>query len=308
MKGEEVLLIINPLASKGKGKKKAKKIGQYFKKRGVNCTIAYTLKEEHAEKLTEAGIANGFKRIIAVGGDGTVNEVLNGIMKSGNGGIRMGIIPIGRGNDIAWMAKIPKRLYKAVDLIIDEEAMGIDVGRCLNKENGSEKYFLNGTGFGFEPMVNFKAMSYKRINGFLSYVVAFLYCLSNPPAGYDVNIKADDKSFDLKTQQISVANGIRMGGGFKMAPIAKIDDGVFDLMFPNRVYLGFNLIQLVLSFLKGAQVRDRENFTYINAQHVDIEIKNMVAPVHSDGEVVSYEGRSFTLDLIPSALKLYYRK
>ncbi len=308
MKGDDVLLIINPKASKGKGKKKAKKIGQYFKKRDVNCTIAYTLKEGHAEKLAEAGIANGFRRIIAVGGDGTVNEVLNGIMKSGANGIKMGIIPIGRGNDIAWMAKIPRGLHKAADLIIDGDAMGCDVGRCFNREDGSEKYFLNGTGFGFEPMVNFKAMTYKRINGFLSYIVAFLYCLSNPPAGYDVNIKADENEFSLKTQQISVANGIRMGGGFKMAPMARIDDGAFDLMFPNRVYLGFRLLQLVLSFLRGAQVNDGENFTYITARHVEIKFKDSAAPVHSDGEVVSYEGRSFKLDLIPSAIALYYRK
>lgn len=308
MKGDGVLLIINPKASKGKGKKKAKKIGNYLKKRDVNCTIAYTLKEGHAEKLAEAGIANGFKRIVAVGGDGTVNEVLNGIMKSGSNGIKMGIIPVGRGNDIAWMAKIPRGLYKAIDLIIDEDAMPCDVGRCLNRENGEEKYFLNGTGFGFEPMVNFKAMTYKRINGFLSYVVAFFYCISNPPSGYDVRIKADEKEFNLKTQQISVANGIRMGGGFKMAPKAKIDDGAFDLMFPNRVYLGFSLLQLLISFTKGAQVRDREHFTYINAQHVEIEMNDTPAPVHSDGEVVSHEGRSFKLDLLPSSLQLYYRK
>lgn len=307
MHGDDVLLIINPKSSKGKGEQKAKKLGVYFKEKNVKCTIAYTMNAGHAEKLAEAGIANGFKRIVAVGGDGTVNEVLNGIMKSGKSGIKMGIIPVGRGNDIAWMAKIPKNLYKAADLIINGDARDADVGLCVDLGNGGkERYFLNGTGFGFEPLVNFKAMSYKRINGFLSYAVAFLFYAKNPPRGYDVHIVADERTFDLKTQQISVANGIRMGGGFKIAPNAKMDDGVFDLMFPNDVYLGFHLFRLILSFLKGAQVRDKEKFTYINAKHVEIKMKESTIPVHSDGEVVSYNGTSFSLDLIPSGLKLYY--
>ena len=306
MNSGDVLLIINPHASKGQGKKKAKKLGSYFKKNHIQCMIAYTLGEGYAEKLAAAGVSNGFKCIVAAGGDGTVNEVLNGIMKSGNRDVKMGIIPIGRGNDFAWAAKIPTNIYKASDLIIKGLSRPCDVGVCRGDGQNEANYFLNGTGFGFEPMVNFRAMEYKHLNGFPSYVVAFLYCLKNPPKGYDVRLIADGRSSLIKTQQISVANGIRMGGGFKMTPFAKLDDGKFDVMFPNSVYTGLSLIKLALNFFKGGQVKDKVNFTYFNAEKVEIEVQSKDIPVHSDGEVFTYGGGRFSLELLPSALSLIY--
>lgn len=306
MNSGDVLLIINPHASKGKGEHKAKKIGDYFKKHNIPCLIAYTLGEGHAEKLASAGIANGFRCIVAAGGDGTVNEVLNGIMRSGRNDITMGIIPIGRGNDFAWAAKIPSDIYKAADMIISRKSRPCDVGICRGDGQKDGKYFLNGTGFGFEPMVNFRAMKYKHLNGFPSYIVAFLYCLKNPPKGYSVTINADGREYKLKTQQISVANGIRMGGGFKMAPLAKLDDGVFDIMFPNREYKGLALIKLAIGFLKGKQVNDHCNFSYFNAEKVSIEVESKDVPVHSDGEVFTYGGGSFSLEILPAALSLIY--
>lgn len=306
MNSGDVLLIINPHASKGQGKRKAKKLGDYFRKKHVQCMIAYTLGEGHAEKLAAAGIANGFRCIVAAGGDGTVNEVLNGIMRSGRKDIRMGIIPIGRGNDFAWSARIPTDIYKASDMIIKGDSRPCDVGYCCGDGQENGRYFLNGTGFGFEPMVNFRAMEYKHINGFPSYVVAFLYCLKNPPKGYSVRLCADGEEHIIRTQQISVANGIRMGGGFRMTPLARLDDGAFDVMYPNKVYNGMSLIRLAVSFLKGGQVKDHESFSYFNARKVTIEVESKDIPVHSDGEVFSYGGGSFSLELLPSALNLIY--
>lgn len=302
-----VLLIINPKSSKGKGEAKAAKISKYFAENNINCTVAYTQGVGHAEKLAKSGVENGFKTIIAAGGDGTVNEVANGIMKSGKSGdVAMGIIPVGRGNDFAWIAGIPVDWKKAADLIITGETVATDVGRARSTD--IEKYFLNGMGFGFEPMVNFQAQAYRHLNGMASYVVAFLHILTNPPKGYEVTMTLDGgEPRRFKTQQISVNNGRRMGSSFLMTPKAEIDDGVFDYMFTNRLYKGFGLILLVLKFLRGAMVSDSVNFSYGNASKVVVDVLGGGIESHVDGEEFLREGNHFEIEILPSAVHLFRR-
>ena len=124
---KDILLIINPNASKGRGRKSAKLIQSIFKSRGRQCTVAYTKGAGHAATLARKGVQYEYKVIIAAGGDGTVNEVLNGIMFSGrSSSVTMGIIPIGRGNDFAWCAGIPRKLEESIDLIINGSAKPVD--------------------------------------------------------------------------------------------------------------------------------------------------------------------------------------
>ena len=297
------LVFINPKDSKGKGEVKAKKITEYFKNSGWNCTVAYTQGEGHAEKLAKSGAENGFKTIIAAGGDGTVNEVINGIMRSGKD-VDMGIIPVGRGNDFAWIAGIPTDWKKASDIIIKGNPTKTDVGHAKGKI--ADKYFLNGMGFGFEPLVNFKAQSYKHINGMASYVAAFLSVLINPPKGYEVSMTLDGgESKILKTQQISMNNGRRMGSSFLMTPRAEIDDGLLDYMFTNHILKGFGLIKMVLKFFKGAMVSDKENFSYGNARRVVIDVLENGMISHVDGEEFEREGSHFEIEILPLAVSLY---
>lgn len=300
---KSVLLVINPKASKGKGAIKAKKISDYFKSAGWNCNVAYTQGEGHAKKLSKSGAENGFQTIIAAGGDGTVNEVLNGIMCSGRS-VDMGIIPVGRGNDFAWIAGIPDDWKKASDIIINGKAIPTDVGH--SKGNDADKYFFNGMGLGFEPLVNFKAQEYKHLNGMLSYVAAFISILMNPPKGYEVMMTIDGgEPKRFKTQQISMNNGRRMGSTFLMTPKAEIDDGLLDYMFTNRLYGGFGLIGLVLKFFKGAMVYDSVNFSYGNAKKIVLDVFGNGAISHVDGEEFERSGNHFEIEILPSAINLY---
>ena len=109
----DILLIINPNASKGKGKKKAKKIKDIFASKGKICTIAYTIGKGHAEKLAKSGVETGFKTIIVAGGDGSVNEVINGLMRAkGHENVNLGIIPLGRGNGLLVFLIMSKKLVQ----------------------------------------------------------------------------------------------------------------------------------------------------------------------------------------------------
>lgn len=306
MRKKNLLLIINPNASKGKGKARAKQIAAMFEAKGVVCTVAYTSGIGHATKLAKSGAENGFDVIVAAGGDGTVNEVINGIMQSGrNRSVKMGIIPMGRGNDFAWVAGIPTKMEEAVDRIVQTEGRPCDVGFC--KGSGKEKglYFLNGMGFGFESAVNFKARDYKHINGMASYILAFVHILFNPPKGYDLTINIDGEEKSLQCQQISVNNGRRMGSSFLLTPRAKIDDGLLDVMHTNNIAKGFGLIGLAIKFLRGAVLKDKEAFTYCNAHTVVIDCKDKVVEAHADGEEYTRKGNHFEIQILPSAINLF---
>lgn len=308
---KDILLIINPNASKGRGRKSAKLIQSIFKERGRQCTVAYTKGSGHAAILARKGVQYEYKVIIAAGGDGTVNEVLNGIMSSGKAsGITMGIIPIGRGNDFAWCAGIPRTLDGAIDLIIRGSARPVDVGICRGTDHPDGMYFLNGTGFGFEPMVNFRAMEYSKLNGMLSYMVAFFYILRHFPKPYHLRISIDDGSeFELDTQQLSVLNGKRMGASFILGPSAKINDGVFDVFYANRPFnTRTDLIIAVLEFFRGSHIKDRERFSYMNAKRIRIASEEPLVFAHSDGEVFTKRGTDFFVEILPGALKLIYGK
>lgn len=303
---DNILLIINPNASKGKGRKKANKIKDLFALHGRRCAIAYTSGRGHAEKLAKSGVESGIKTIIAAGGDGTVNEVINGIMKARNHDkVAMGIIPVGRGNDFAWAAGIPCNLEKAVDIILNNEPRATDVGfgRGTDREKGV--YFLNGMGLGFEPMVNFRAQEYRHLNGMASYIAAFIHMLFNPPRGYSMHVKIDDEEFDLVSQQFSCNNGRRMGSSFLMTPLAEIDDGKLDYMYTRRLFKGFGLIRLAVRFLRGAMVSDKENFGYGKARRVEITSDKDLMVSHVDGEEFSRKGKHFVIEILPSAVRLF---
>lgn len=302
----DILLIINPNASKGKGKKKAKKIKDIFASKGKTCTIAYTIGKGHAEKLAKSGVETGFKTIIVAGGDGSVNEVINGLMRAkGHENVNLGIIPLGRGNDFAWIAGIPNNVEKACSIIIDGHTQDTDVGFAKGTEREKGRYFLNGMGFGFEPLVNFKAQSYKHLNGMISYIVAFVNILFNPPKGYKLSIEIDGQKSEINTQQLSVNNGRRMGSSFLMTPKAEINDGLLDYMYTKRIFKGFGLIRLVLQFLRGAMIKDTVNFSYGNAKRVVVDSLSGLVVSHADGEEFTRKGKHFEIEILEKAVKLY---
>lgn len=304
----QVYLIINPNASKGKAKEKAERIKKIFNSSSVDCFIAYTSGPGDAEKLAIKGVESGYSTIIAAGGDGTVNEVINGIMRvKGDKNVKMGIIPIGRGNDFAWMAKIPKDIEKATNIIIEGKTEAIDVGfaKGSGRENGV--YFLNGVGFGFEPTVNFIAQDYKHVNGMASYILAFIHVLFNPPKGYDLSLDIDGEKYSIKSQQLSINNGRRMGSTFLMTPRAEINDGLLDYTFTKKLFKGLKLLLLVKRFLQGGMITDKENFVYGNARKIVIDSPLDEVVSHVDGEEFSRNGKHFEIEILPKAIKLYQK-
>ena len=301
----EYLLIINPNSSKGKGRAKAQTIRNLFLENGKSIDIAYTRMEGHAFELALDGANSGYPAIIACGGDGSVNEVVNGIMRSGKA-VKMGIIPIGRGNDIAWNYGIKGRLEDSVSKIIKGDGRYVDVGIVKGGRYPDGRYFLNGNGYGFEPLVTFLAMDFKKVNGIISYVLAFIRIMLSPPKPYEIVIKTEREERKVSTQQISISIGRRMGSTFILAPDAVVDDGYFDLMYTIHPFTRFSLILAVLRFLRGTHLKDKKDFEGYRTRSVRLSCPLGGVYSHVDGEIVSYgDGFDFDIDIIEKGIYIF---
>lgn len=300
-------VIVNPKASKGRGEKSVDRIRKAFSRRGLECRILMTEAAGDGLRLARQCCLDGFDVVVAAGGDGCVNEVVNGIMESGRDAA-MGIIPIGRGNDFAWAAGIPGDIDSAVSLMAEGEAGRIDVGYLEGGIFPGGRYFLNGTGFGFEPSINFKAAEYRLLNGMPSYIVAFFHCLLHLPEAYDLTMTIDGEDIRLSSQQISVCNGRRMGSAFILAPHARLDDGLLDIVYASYPVRRRDVIPMVLSFLRGTQLEKCRFMEEKRGREVMIHSDRPELVIHTDGEFVSLDANCATVRILPSALRLFHTR
>lgn len=308
MQENELFVILNPHADKGRAKKQERMIQTLLSSEGAKVILTYTKAGGGAQNLAYEAAMAGRNPIIAAGGDGTVNEVANGILKAvTKEGIRcpvMGVIPIGRGNDFAWGMGIPKDVTKACSTILAGRTRTIDVGVTYGGNNPEGRFFVNGQGVGFEPLVNFLASDFKHVTGTLSYVLALIRILINYPAPYSVKLTLDDEVINLKTQQLSICNGRRMGSAFLMGPDAIFDDGYFDVVYANTPVQSYKLVPIALTFFKGTQVKLKQ-FSVKRVKYVKMTSSDNLMPIHVDGEEISLGCMDFTTQLLASALPVF---
>lgn len=286
MSENEVIVILNPQAGKGRARRFEPAIRQAL---GADATLVVTEEPGGAEALAYKATVDGWPVVVAAGGDGTVNETVNGICKAAEGGAtkpKLGILPVGRGNDFAWAMKIPRSIEEAVAAIRSKKVRTIDVGFMHGGDFPEGRWFINGLGVGFEPLVNFEASAFKRISGVPSYVLALIKVMINYPRPYDLEIILDGKSSFAKSQQLSVCNGRRMGSAFLMAPDALVDDGLLDVVYANVPIAPYRFLPIAVKFFKGDQVKLPE-FTVQRAKEVVLRSRDNPMPVHIDGEAVS---------------------
>ncbi len=230
------ILLINPQSGKGKGLKNKVTISELLQKEGFCFHTFITERKYHATEITIAQIENGFRQFIIVGGDGTINEVVNGIMKQtvcSASEVTLASIPVGTGNDWGRLFQIPKNPAKAIQLIKSGKQIKQDIGVVSFTKNKKQKhrYFVNIAGVGFDALVAKKTnrLNEKRIKvGKLLYFYSLFACLIR----YKIKnaaIYIDDNLVNCKLFSISVGIGAYKGGGLKLVPNAIPNDGFFDV-------------------------------------------------------------------------------
>ena len=222
------LLLINPKSGNGRGNKVGKLVKQELNALGfqyldVSADSAQKSQENLKSKLKEN---QKFEGLFLIGGDGTVNLAVQELVGSGLG---MALIPAGTGNDFArtlnLKLKNPEQLIKHY---LSSRPSLIDVGKV------GDKYFVDVLSTGFDSMVNERANAMKKIKGRAKYNISILLVLSTfKPKSYRFSI--DGFAFESKAMLIAVSNGICYGGGMKVTPDAKIDDGLFDILILSPV-------------------------------------------------------------------------
>lgn len=298
-------IILNPTAGRGIGSDAIDPISKYFNNKSLDYDISLTERPWHAAELAERAARDGFDVVVSAGGDGTANEVLNGLMRAktaGKGESVLGILCVGRGNDFAFGLNIPVDLETGCDAIISGHTRWMDVGLVSGGLYPDGRYFGNGVGIGFDAVVGFEALKMKRLSGFISYLVAALKTIFLYYQAPKVQISSDGNKLELSTLMISVMNGRRMGGGFMMAPDAHPDDGLFNVCIAKQVSKA-GVFALIPRFMQGSQ---NSHPAILTKQTRKIQIRALEGslPAHSDGETLCIDGNLLKIELLPKQIQV----
>ncbi len=270
----KLLFIINPIAGKGKTKDAIPVIRNFCHQRGIQCTIMETLGPRDATRIVKEH-CSAYSAVVAVGGDGTVLEVSNGLMDTD---IPLGILPLGKGNDFARAMKIPvefSQVENALKIIAENTAQNVD----LVAFNG--RVFLNIASVGFDAEIIQDLHKIKRfIKGKGAYLISvFLKFLTYKPK--DVELLIDGEKKAAKVFLAAVCNGICYGGGMMINPKGSVTDGLLDVIMISPVPR-YKIPFLLMKFIKG----DHLSLPYVTSyqcKEVQISSKEPLA-VNVDGE------------------------
>ncbi len=301
------LVIVNPNAGNGKGKKDWHIISDLLKKENLPHSVRFTERKGHAIIFTMDGIAAGYRNIITVGGDGTLNEVVNGVF-TGNTcpatDITLALIPVGTGNDWGRMFGIPLDYEKAVKIIGEGKKMLHDIGmiRYSDALSDTKRYFINIAGLGFESIVvrRTNIQKDKGHSGKLIYFYNLLMSLlSYKNTKAEINI--DGKSIMADVFSINVGNGKYCGGGMRQTPDALPNDGFLDVTIIN----GMGKFEIIrnLKILYDGTILNHPKINGYRCKNIKVS-SDSILYIEADGESLGHTPAEFSI--LPSCLNIIY--
>lgn len=302
-------IIVNPVSGGGAGENQIPLIKQYLEEFGLEYDLVVTERPRHATELALQAANENYHAVVAAGGDGTANEVLNGLVQAKNAGTSasaLGVLSIGRGNDFGYGMNVPQQLHAGCSVLADDYRKEIDVGKITGGDYPDGLFFGNGVGIGFDAVVGFEAAKMKRLHGFLSYLVAALKTIFLYYKAPHVEVVMDGQSSQLEALMISIMNGQRMGGVFMMAPSAIPDDGTLEVCIARQVSRP-TILRLIPHFMRGTQ-NSQKSVSNTAARVISITAIQGVLPAHADGETICERGTQLTIELFPGHIEIITRR
>ena len=304
---QEWFAILNPNAGNGKGSKDWNRIEDILKKNSIRFNVKSTERKGHAIEFTRELIAGGYRKIISIGGDGTLNEIINGIFTQDHcpaAEIILSLIPVGTGNDWGRMFGIPLVYEGAVQVIKEEKLTLHDIG-VVSYYNGEEKekrYFINIAGLGFESIV-VKRTNKQKDKGKSSKAIYF-YNLLTSLISYKnaiADITIDGKSSRVKIFSINVGNGRYCGGGMRQTPDALPDDGLLDITVIKEI----GRIEIIrsLKLLFDGTILSHPKVDGYRSNNLKVSSESLLY-LEADGESLGHTPAEFSI--IPSAVNIVY--
>lgn len=286
-----IYAICNPTSGHGRGRKVGSQIEMILKEKNIPCRMVYTAHPGHATELAREAGREGAELVLSIGGDGTSFEVAQGLLGTE---MPLGIIPAGTGNDFVKAIGIPAKPAQALEHILSHPAVRTDVG-MLN-----DRMFLNEIGTGFDVMVLDYTQRVKRFaRGMLPYFYGVLQTLFRFRS-VDLTYAIDQgDEITQKAFIVTVANGSRFGGGITIAPDAKVDDGLFDVIVVGDIRKR-DLPKRLIGLMRGKILSFPET-RFQRARSITFSVPNMRIDV--DGEIIP--AKQADVRILPGALLIH---
>lgn len=285
---QNIFVIVNPISG---GVNKVKLLDEFLNQidgEQFSVEVRFTEGPHHATKLAEEALAEGVNIIVAIGGDGTVNEIAQVLVSTE---VALALIPTGSGNGLARHLEIPLNVSGAVDVINGGKIRAIDSVKI------NDQFYFGVAGIGFDAQISWDFAEYGR-RGFLSYAIL---TLKNIPYYQSkiYELSVDGRKLSREAFGISFANGSEFGNGAAIAPKAKIDDGFLDVVILNKfpLYAGAGIAWRLFN----QTLHKSKYIEQFRCKEVEIKEKNLKA--HIDGEPVLFPD-GLHLQIVPSSLKV----
>jgi YegS/Rv2252/BmrU family lipid kinase len=265
---------------------------------GIHIRLVRSTATGDIEQLAGELASSGTAQMIVAGGDGSVHEAVNGILRS-SGKTALGIIPIGTGNDFAKASNTPLDWQQATSDLATRLRDGIAT-RTVDAGRMNDRYFSNGVGIGFDAKINRIAAKYTWPIGDLVYLIAVIEGLWDGVITPKVEMSYDGTSYDGPITLASISNGSWVGGMFHIAPMARIDDGELDLVFAMPVTRR-RVLALLPKLMKGTHIGSHDIRSH-RIRHFRL-VAEAPVPSHIDGEAQPLQ-TDFEIEILEKALRL----
>lgn len=300
---DRLYCVVNPTAAGGRAGRLWPAIQDRLKQHGLSFEAGLTTAPGEATHLAEAAVRAGFSTIVAIGGDGTINEVVNGLIVPGEerAGARLGIVTTGRGSDFGRTIGIPSDYEAACERLVQPRTMPLDLGLAEfgSDEGRRQRFFANVAGIGFDAEVSRRAnRSFRSMGGtipYLSALIATLFRWRNRPAEILLDARP---AIQTKIYLVAVGNGQFFGGGMRVAPDADPNDGMFDVVIVRDIGK-IEFLRTVPRVYEGTHVTHPAVEIH-RARRVEVRCPSYALRSQLDGE----EGGTapLTFQIVPGAL------
>jgi len=306
---QEWLIIVNPNAGHEKGKKDWAVIAGLLEKYNIGYKAQFTLTRRHAIVLTQAGIRDGYRKIVAVGGDGTMNEIVNGIFTQDicmTTEIALGMITVGTGNDWGKLFGIPTDYEEAVRIIHDYKIRLQDAGIVYfyHGTTREARYFINIAGIGFDAVV-VKRTNIQKDKGHRGKAIYFLNLLRSLLVYRHTvtSVEIDGHKIQDDIFTISIGIGRFSGGGMMQTPNAIPDDGLFDITIIRKIRKGDVIMSLKM--LYDGTILNHPKINGFTGKDILIDSDPLIH-LEADGESLGHSPIEFKI--IPKSINIVYGK
>lgn len=295
-------VILNPYAGRWKARKRLAEVQTALQEAQIEYDLAITESPGHGTNLAFQSVEKGFNPIISAGGDGSVSEVVNGMMLAvnDNSGIQMpalGIIPLGSANDLVINLKLPTDLKEAAKVIATGNVRKMDLGLV------NDRFFDNNSAVGLEPTITLIQQDIKRIHGVLRYLLATLIGINRNPQ-WTMHLEWEGGEYLGPLTLVTVGNNPLTGGLFYMTPHADPFDGLLTFVY-GYMSTRFEILRLLPRTMKrgkGSYI-ENPNIHEINSTWLRIRSETPT-PMHADGEIQSEAIHAVEYRVIPGCLPL----